>query len=174
MRLFAENGYDGTTIGEIAAAADVAPRTVQQYFPSKHDIALSLANEVAGRFTAVLQSGPQAGFLDAVDVWLRGEAELHDPDLMALNQAMYEANPGLRALGSSQLTDVVQAATSAMTAETGLPADDPLYAIVAAALGAALAQYIGTAHLYKDDPDLHAHVIACLRALLDTAKATNT
>jgi AcrR family transcriptional regulator len=34
MTLFAERGYHATTIPDIAAAADVAPRTFFSYFPS--------------------------------------------------------------------------------------------------------------------------------------------
>ena len=39
--LFAERGYDATTVADIAEAAEVAPRTVAMYFPAKQDIALS-------------------------------------------------------------------------------------------------------------------------------------
>ncbi|MYR59761.1 TetR family transcriptional regulator, partial [Streptomyces sp. SID625] len=66
MRLFAEQGYDGTTIADIAEAADVAPRTVSLYFPSKHDIALSVPDEVAARLTTVFKDRPDSGFLDVV------------------------------------------------------------------------------------------------------------
>ena len=53
--LFAERGYDATTVADIAEAAEVAPRTVAMYFPAKQDIALSRFSDGAASLSTALR-----------------------------------------------------------------------------------------------------------------------
>src|ERR1700716_2088893 len=40
LRLFREQGYDATTVDQIAEAAEISPSTFFRYFPTKEDVVL--------------------------------------------------------------------------------------------------------------------------------------
>ncbi len=56
--LFEDNGFDGTTIEQIAAAADIAPRTFFYYFPTKEDVVLADYSIRLERIIAELRERP--------------------------------------------------------------------------------------------------------------------
>ncbi|MCE7884331.1 MAG: TetR family transcriptional regulator [Actinobacteria bacterium ATB1] len=58
LDLFEQRGFDGTTLEDVAAAADIAPRTFFHYFPSKEDVVLSDYGRRLGRIAEVLADAP--------------------------------------------------------------------------------------------------------------------
>jgi len=59
IELFAQRGFEATTIADITAAADVAPRTFFAYFQSKDDVVLDEGAESFARAQRALQQRPQ-------------------------------------------------------------------------------------------------------------------
>ena len=82
LDLFAKNGYGGTTIAQIAEAAEVSPRTVSTYFPAKEDIVFDISAGTKDR----LLDGNQGTARRATDTmsalreWLLTERKFLDDD----------------------------------------------------------------------------------------------
>ncbi|MGE0219201.1 TetR/AcrR family transcriptional regulator [Mycolicibacterium sp.] len=57
-RLFAEKGYDAVTVLDVARAADVAEKTVYNYFPTKEHLVLDQDEEEITRIVAALRQRP--------------------------------------------------------------------------------------------------------------------
>lgn len=57
-RLCAEQGYARTTVDQIAAGADVSPRTFSRYFPNKEAVIAALMEEIAEQVADALTRQP--------------------------------------------------------------------------------------------------------------------
>lgn len=81
MQLFAERGFDATTIADIAEAADIAPRTFFGYFPSKEDVVFHDFEEVFATFEERLRTRP-AGVtaFEALRAWIVDIIQDRDDD----------------------------------------------------------------------------------------------
>jgi len=136
LELFTERGYDATTIADIAAAADVAPRTVAMYFPSKQDIAMSRFSQSVDELTSALRSKePGESGTAILDRWLRARGPAAEQDLKELSARMFAANPELNALRTARMATAIAEGAEIIARETGAAPGDagPRIAAVAAA-----------------------------------------
>ena len=60
LRLFREQGYQATTVEQIAAAAEVSPSTFFRYFPTKEDVVLQDDMDIR-MIEALEQQPPELG-----------------------------------------------------------------------------------------------------------------
>jgi AcrR family transcriptional regulator len=106
LRLFLEQGYDATTVEQIAAAAGVSHMTFFRYFPTKEDVALSDSYDPL--LTELLKQTP-AGWplIDRIRAaLLQGLGQLYDADrdtLLAQNKLIVSTPALLERLWASQV-----------------------------------------------------------------------
>jgi len=81
LRLFAERGFSATTISDIAAAADIAPRTFFAYFPSKEDVVFAHFDAYAASLQQHLdEREPGETTFDALRSWTADLIDATDPE----------------------------------------------------------------------------------------------
>src|SRR5664280_2079930 len=110
LRLFAERGFDGATIDEIAAAADVSRRTFFRYFARKEDVILDWKRRTADELREALAARPASETpLDAVHRALATVAAGYGarPELTLGLMRLFESGPDLHAGSDYQAWDAV-------------------------------------------------------------------
>jgi AcrR family transcriptional regulator len=139
LRLFTEKGFEATTIEEIAAAADVAPRTFFRYFPTKEEVVFwPVYRPLLGGLMAARpdESAVQALFHAIVD----GLSAFYDQDRERVLDRLKLAfrtlalHPRLR----QEQATTAQAMTAVLAQRLGMSSDKLEVRAMAAAIAAAL------------------------------------
>jgi AcrR family transcriptional regulator len=123
IRLFVERGYEETSVEEIAAAADVSPRTFFRYFPTKADVALA---DLPLRLQALREALTDTPAVHgAVREALVGTLGLlsGDPQLLAARNRLLLENAGLRGRLLEFLDLAETVVTDAYARHSRLPPD---------------------------------------------------
>ncbi len=144
LRLFAERGYEQTTVEDVAEAADVAVRTFFRYFSSKQHVLFGdVGNDIAGRLRAALAGRPaDEPVVPAVSAALES-LDTDDPDQhrqIVERMRLVQQVPSLIPQYEMVFHELHTAIAEFVAARTGL-ADSSLYpqALAGAAMVAAKA-----------------------------------
>ena len=109
LELFASNGYPGTTLAQIAEAAEIAPSTLHTYFPAKEDMLFSGQDQAAETArTRILERPADETLTDALLAWLteivpdlfgaNGEALVRQREIIGTDETLIAAQRLRRAL----------------------------------------------------------------------------
>lgn len=148
LELFATQGYERTTVDEIADAVDVSQRTFFRYFATKEDVAFAVQQMVEDCFVRALAERPaEEGPFDAMrhaalEVWQTvGEAiqEIVPVDLYLRNFQLVESTPSLLAAHLRRSTEMEESVARLIAEREGLDVDaDPRPRIAVAAFSSVL------------------------------------
>lgn len=140
LDLFETRGFDRTTVDDIAAAADVSPRTFFRYFAAKDEAVFDRAADVEDQFRALLASRPSDEpllvSLREIGTALIG-GELVEEDRVRRVLALVRTQPALRSRYDG-LMAIIEADLTAWAADRlGVPPSDLRPRLIAAAVLAA-------------------------------------
>ena len=145
--LFAERGYQATTIADIAAAADVAPRTFFSYFPSKEAVVFhDLERDLDGLASTLRDRLPGETAFDALRRWIDSMLDewMAEGDTAALRKRLCIEDEGLANFQGGVMARIQELMLEAIADDLGEPADALRPRLVAAAAMAALRSLEGS------------------------------
>jgi AcrR family transcriptional regulator len=139
LRLFETQGYDRTTVEQIAEAAETSTTTFYRYFPTKEDVVLD--NDASPLFEATVAARAAGEPLTATIRAAMGAvvtAAEADRDLTLARMRLVAAVPALEARYAGEERRTINVLTRLLAGRTGRPADDYQLELVAFVLAAVL------------------------------------
>lgn len=158
LTLVDERGLEGVTVDEIAAAADVSPRTFFNYFAGKEDALVGNDPELVADLGRALSRRPaderplealRIAFLEVA-----GAISANRP-VWELRMRVVRANPSLRAGLVGATAELDRLLTAVIAERTGTAATDIYPSLVAAVTASAARVAIQHSRLSTGDEDGH-------------------
>ena len=136
LRLFREQGYQATTVEQIAAAAEVSPSTFFRYFPTKEDVVLQ--DDMDTRMIAAFeQQPPGVSPITAVRAAAREMVTSYtgtDLDVIRETARLTMTVPEVRARALDEFARTITVLAEAVSKRTGRAPDDLAVRTVAGAI----------------------------------------
>jgi len=136
LRLFREQGYQRTTVEQIAAAAEVSPSTFFRYFPTKEDLVLQ--DDMDTRMVEAFERQPAGlGAIAAVRgaIWeMLASYNEADLDVIRETTTLTMTVPEVRARAVDEFGRTIAVISEALATRAGRPADDLAVRTVAGAI----------------------------------------
>jgi AcrR family transcriptional regulator len=172
LGLFAEHGFDGVTVAEIAAAAGLTERTFFRYFADKREVLFPGHDEFEQSFLRALEKAPQNDPVALITVALDGGSEFFPEERRAWSRtrtAILRTHPGFLERELLKMSSLAAALTRAL-ASRGI---DPISAALTAETGVTVFRTTFTAWIAPDEtrtfPEIQNEVLTRLHALLTPA-----
>ncbi|WP_067182649.1 acyl-CoA-like ligand-binding transcription factor [Microtetraspora niveoalba] len=169
LRLFAEQGYEATTVEQIAEAAEVSPSTFFRYFPSKEDLIIQDDYDPL-LMAAVRAQPPELPPLAAIRRGVRAafaqvpEAEVEE---VRVRIGLMMSIPAVRARSLDNLLTTVDLLAQVIAERTGRDRTSPAVRTLAGAVLGALLPALyswGTADGPRSLPDVVDEALALLES----------
>lgn len=139
MELFAERGFDATTIADIAEAADIAPRTFFGYFPSKEDVVFHDFETMFADFDArVRERAHGVTAFEALRAWIVEIITDDDDPFEEHRHCLIAETPSLEVHQRANMGRFQEVLTAAVAVDLEVPPDALRARMVSAAAVAAL------------------------------------
>jgi AcrR family transcriptional regulator len=144
MRLFRKQGYEATTVEQIAAAAEISPSTFFRYFPSKED--LIMYDPLDEKIIEIIRAQPlNLGIIPAVRATVHQAFEnLSEEEIteMQEKEKIMRAVPELRSRSIDEIIKSLDSFSKVLAERLGRSADDLMVrTIVGAIMGVIMSIY---------------------------------